>query len=105
MAEKSRVESLEGDWDDYNTVYVASVGVTDADIAHAAMVLDRTRSAHLWRWPIPETGPGLRALADAGVPMGVVSNAAGQIEAELRRTGICQTAPAPGVEVQRRGRQ
>ncbi len=99
MAEKSRVESLEGNWDDYNTVYVATVGVTDADIAHAAMVLDRTRSAHLWRWPIPETGRALRALAQADVPMGVVSNAAGQVEAELRRSAICQTGDGPGVEV------
>ena len=98
MAEKSRAESLEGDWSDYNTVYVTSVGVTD-EIDHAARVLDRTRSAHLWRWPVPETGVALRALAAAGVPMGVVSNASGQIEAELGRTGICQTGAGAGAEM------
>jgi putative hydrolase of the HAD superfamily len=99
MAEKSRAESLEGDWGDYNTAYVASVGVVDEDIDHAAVVLDHTRSAHLWRWPIPETLGALRALAVAGVPMGVVSNASGQVEAELRRSGICQTGPGSGAEM------
>ncbi len=99
MAEKSRAESLEGDWSDYNTAYVAAVGVADDDIAHAAVVLDHTRSAHLWRWPIPETVSALRALADADVPMGVVSNATGQVEAELRRSAICQTGEGRGAEV------
>ncbi|MFW2336402.1 HAD family hydrolase, partial [Ilumatobacter sp.] len=98
MAEKSRAESLEGDWGDYNTAYVTSVGVA-GEIAHAAMVLDRTRTEHLWRWPIPETVRALRALAAVDVPMGVVSNAAGQVEAELRRSEICQTGPGPGAEV------
>jgi len=99
MAEKSRAESLEGDWSDYNAVYVASVGVREADIDHAAVVLDHTRSAHLWRWPIPETLSALGALGDAAVPMGVVSNAAGQVEAELRRSGICQTGAGRGAEM------
>lgn len=99
MAEKSRAESLEGDWSDYNTVYVRSVGVTDDEIEHSALVLDCTRSAHLWRWPIPETLLALRTLAVTGVPMGVVSNASGQIEAELRRTGICQTGDGAGVDM------
>lgn len=99
MAEKSRAESGEGDWRSYNTVYVESVGVQPDLVDHAAEVLDRTRTEHLWRWPIPETLRGLAALAAAGVPMGVVSNANGQIEAELRRSGICQTGDGLGTEV------
>ena len=99
MAEKSRAESLEGDWGDYNTAYVASVGVADVDVDHAAIVLDHTRSAHLWRWPIPETLRALQALSAAAVPMGVVSNASGQVEAELRRSEICHTGPGPGTEM------
>ena len=98
MAEKSRAESLEGDWGDYNTAYVTAVGVAD-EIAHAAMVLDQTRTPHLWRWPIPETVRALRAQAAIDVPMGVVSNAAGQVEAELRRSEICQTGAGPGAEM------
>jgi len=99
MAEKSRAGSLEGVWADYNIAYVRSVGV-DADLVeHAAEVLDHTRSALLWRWPIPETLRALTALAAAEVPMGVVSNASGQIEAELRRSGICQTGDGLGAEM------
>lgn len=99
MAEKSRAESLEGDWGDYNTAYVESVGVESDQVDHAAEVLDHTRSAHLWRWPIPETLRALKALAATGVPMGVVSNASGQVEAELRRSGICQVGDGLGTEV------
>ena len=48
---------------------------------------------------IPEHLAALRALDQAGVPLGVVSNASGQIEAVLRRTGVCQVGPGAGVEV------
>lgn len=99
MAEKSRAESLEGDWGDYNTAYVESVGVVGDLVDHAAEVLDITRSAHLWRWPLPDTLKALTSLSAASVPMGVVSNASGQVEAELRRGGICQTGPGIGAEM------
>jgi putative hydrolase of the HAD superfamily len=99
MAEKSRADSREADWRSYNTVYVESIGVDPDLVDHAAEVLDRTRTEHLWRWPIPETMRALTALAAAGVPMGVVSNASGQIEAELRRSGICQIGAGRGAEV------
>lgn len=99
MADKSRAGSLEGDWNDYNLAYVASVGVETSLIEHAAVVLDATRSAHLWRWPIAETLRALPRLAAAEVPMGVVSNASGQVEAELRRGGVCQTGSGAGAEM------
>lgn len=99
MAAKSHADSAEGDWDVYNTAYVDSVGV-GADLqAHAAEVLDHTRSALLWRWPIPETVDGLSALAATGVAMGVVSNASGQIEHALALAGICQVGDGPGTEM------
>lgn len=99
MAEKSRTKSLEGVWRDYNEVYVSLVGVDEDLVDHAAEVLDHTRTAHLWRWPIPETLRALSALSAAGVAMGVVSNASGQVEAELRRSGICQTGEGLGAEM------
>ncbi len=97
MANKSRQRSEEVDWTSYNTAYVGAVGVADDTIAHAASVLDHTRSAHLWRWPIPETLVALGSLARDGVPMGVVSNASGQIEEVLLRAGVCQVGAGPGV--------
>lgn len=97
MAHKSRQRSTERDWSSYNEAYVSSVGITDELVDHAVEVLDRTRSAHLWRWPIPETLQALASLADASVPMGVVSNASGQIEEVLLRSGVCQAGEGPGV--------
>ncbi len=90
MAVKSWAGSAETFWDEYNHAYCDSVGVPHVDVAYAAHVLDNTRSAHLWRWPIPEAVAALRRLEDAGVPMGVVSNASGQIEEVLARSGVCQ---------------
>ena len=90
MAAKSREQALETDWDAYNVTYVRTVGVRDDLVHHAAEVLDHTRTAHLWRWPIPETLSALSALADRGVPMGVVSNASGQVEAALALAEVCQ---------------
>ena len=96
MRDKAREHSLEGDWGTYNRAYVESIGVDDHLREHAALVLDHTRTHHLWRWPIPETLRALAALAESGVPMGVVSNASGQIADVLQRTGVCQIGEGLG---------
>lgn len=96
MAAKSLAGSGETVWDEYDVAYVRAVGVAGDDVPTAAMVLSRTRNAHLWRWPIPESVAALRALAAADVPIGVVSNASGQIEEVLRRSGVCQTGDGDG---------
>lgn len=98
MKAKSDASAAEGSWDVYNDAYVAAVGVDDADRAEAAEVLDRTRYHHTWRWVIPESRTALDRLADAAVPMGVVSNASGQIEAMLARE-IAQVGPGPHVDM------
>jgi putative hydrolase of the HAD superfamily len=99
MAAKSAAGSGETLWDEYDLAYVQSIGVIAADQTTAAMVLGRTRSAHLWRWAIPESIVALRALHTSGMPLGVVSNASGQIEDVLRRSGVCQTGEGAGVPV------
>ena len=99
MAVKSAQGAEERDWRDYDRAYVESIGVPPDDVEEAAALLGQTRGALLWRWPIPSSGPALAALAEAGVPLGVVSNASGQIEAVLRRSGVCQVGPGAGVEV------
>jgi putative hydrolase of the HAD superfamily len=53
----------------------------------------------LWRWPIPESLAGLRLLAGHGIPLGVVSNASGQIAGVLARGAICQIGDGDGVVV------
>lgn len=99
MAHKSRAVAGETDWHEYDMAYVESVGVAIDDRAHAATVLGQTRHALLWRWPIPESVAALAELDGFGVPMGVLSNATGQIEMQLRRSGICQIGAGPGTPV------
>ncbi len=99
MAAKSRAGVGETEWSHYNDAYVAAVGVPADLVAEAAMVLARTRHAHLWRWPIAESVATLRQLSELGVPIGVVSNASGQIESVLARSGVCQVGDGPGVSV------
>jgi putative hydrolase of the HAD superfamily len=98
MKAKSDRSEPEGSWRVYDEAYVAAVGVARADLDEAAVVLGRTRTPWLWRWMIPETRAALDRLASTGVPMGVVSNASGQIEATLVRE-ICQVGEGAHVEM------
>ena len=98
MKAKSDRAEPEDSWGAYDDAYVATVEVDPVDREEAAFVLGRTRTAWLWRWTIPETRTALDELAASKVPMGVVSNASGQIEAMLRRE-ICQVGPGAHVEM------
>ncbi|MFZ8820855.1 MAG: HAD family hydrolase [Ilumatobacteraceae bacterium] len=95
MAAKSRVDAVEADWQVYNETYVATIGVAVDMAAIAATLLGRTRSADLWRYPIAENVNAIGELAARGVPMSVVSNAAGQIEWVLEWSGVCQRGEGP----------
>jgi putative hydrolase of the HAD superfamily len=97
MAAKSRADAHEHDWTHYDLAYVAAVGVADPEVPGAAQLLGRTRSAHLWRWPIPDSVGALVALAAMEMPMGVVSNASGQIADILARSRVCQAGDGPHV--------
>ena len=96
MAVKSAAGAGEAFWDEYNLAYVESVGVPPEDQVAAAHALGRTRSALLWRWAIPESMAALRTLEERQVPIGVVSNASGQIEEVLSRSGVCQVGEGGG---------
>jgi putative hydrolase of the HAD superfamily len=98
MKAKSDVGASEMAWAPYNDAYVATVGVRPDDRTEAAQVFDGARHAPLWRWMIPETRVALDAMAAVGVPMGVVSNASGQIEGILIRE-VCQVGPGDHVEM------
>jgi putative hydrolase of the HAD superfamily len=95
MAAKSRAGDGESDWVSYDEAYVELIGVPAANMSIAAKVLGRTRTAYLWRWPIPDSLTALRRLHDGGTAIGVVSNASGQVEDALRHFGICQAGNGP----------
>lgn len=99
MAAKSAAGSPESDWSVYNLAYVESVGVPSADLEYAATILGRTRHAWLWRWPLEDSVAALRELHRRSIPIGVVSNATGQIEDILSRSGVCQVGEGAGVPV------
>ena len=99
MAAKSAAGSGEAFWDEYNHSYVRCIGVLERNIDLAADVLHRTRTAYLWRWPIPESVEALKAMSEAGLPVGVVSNASGQIAEVLSRSGVCQAGDGDCVPV------
>jgi putative hydrolase of the HAD superfamily len=95
MAAKSAAGSNEQFWHDYNDAYVRAVGVPDDQVEFAATVLERTRNAYIWRWPIPESVRAIEGLFEAGVPIGVVSNASGQIAEVLAQSRVCQEGEGP----------
>jgi len=98
-----RMQDTEGevhdDWDAYDRGYVAALGIDGDDADEAAHVLGRTRNPLLWRYPIRGVTEALRAVADRGVRIGVVSNADGQIESSLRRFQVCQIGEGHAVPV------
>jgi putative hydrolase of the HAD superfamily len=97
MAVKSRAGDREHDWAAYDEAYVRSVGVPDRFVEVASRLLHACRVPELWRWPIPESVAALRTLHATGMPLGVVSNASGQIAATLGWAGICQVGDGPCV--------
>ena len=99
MAAKSAAGVLEKDWDAYNRAYVRSVGVPEHDFDQALTEFELTRNGWTWRWPIPSSLGALGSLHAAGVPIGVVSNASGQVEQLLRRSGVCQRGDGPLVSM------
>ena len=99
MAVKSEQGADEHDWLAYDEAYVCSVGVAGPDVAEAAVVLGATRTAWLWRYPIAASRDALAELHRRRVPVGVVSNASGQIEGVLRRTAVCQVGAGAGTPV------
>ena len=76
-------------WREYLIGYLAACGVADGACGDLATeVAEATRGS---AWTHVGTGAlaGLRALAALGLPMGVVSNSDGTVQAELRRLGVC----------------
>ena len=70
------------------------------DAVPAAVALHEVWSPYLWRYPLATAVSALFHLQRRGVPLGVVSNASGQIEGVLAAQGVCQVGAGAGVPVQ-----
>jgi putative hydrolase of the HAD superfamily len=94
---------LEGDrgiWQAYNHAYAQACGVPDDRLDGAVESLLNEVTTHgLWTRVVAGAPAALRDLAELGVGLGIVSNADGTVEAQLRDDGICQVGSGRGVEV------
>jgi putative hydrolase of the HAD superfamily len=90
-----------GSWKLYLQDYVRECDVAEEDREEAHLHIDSEfADAGLWLRVIPGCRDGLQALADAGVRLGVISNADGLIGERLRELEILQVGPGLGVEVE-----
>ena len=86
----------------YMDAYTGALGVAEPDRSHAITALRplwNGPNIDLWRQPVRGSGEGLRRLAATGLKLGIVSNADGSIEEQLRRGRICQVGEGLGVPV------
>jgi putative hydrolase of the HAD superfamily len=76
-------------WREYLVSFIAACGVPEARCTALAAEIAGVATDHSWANVGSGAVGGLRALAALGLPMGVVSNSDGTVEAELRRLGLC----------------
>lgn len=86
-------------WDIYRRAYVRTAGVDDEHAEAAINSMRKLFSPYYWRFPLLESVAALGQLHYRKVPIGVVSNASGQIEATLANLCICQVGAGAGVPV------
>ncbi len=87
------------DWDVYKRRVLRMCGVPEERVEPALVALRRVWAPYVWRFPLAESVAALHQLRVRGVPIGVVSNASGQIEGVLAALGVCQVGPGAGVPV------
>lgn len=84
-----RSRSQPSDWMAYEMAYLEVAGVPAAVLEEAAGYFHERFLSAWWRQPVPGAKQALIALAERGVPTGIVSNASGTVEADLAELGIC----------------
>jgi len=98
-----RASRTGGWWPGYLEAYFAACGVPEDRCPELAERAAAATTRGVWSYVRPGTAEGLRALADLGVPMGVVSNADGRLQGALASLGLCHVPggaePAAGVPV------
>jgi putative hydrolase of the HAD superfamily len=88
-------------WLEYLQTYVEECGVPQDRRDEAHRHLDSEfADAALWVDPVPGSRDGLQALADAGVRLGIISNADGMMGARLAQLELCQVGPGIGVDIE-----
>jgi putative hydrolase of the HAD superfamily len=87
-------------WRGYLERYIEACGVPEAEREEAHRHLDSEfADAALWEQEIPGAREGLKALADTGVRIGIITNADGMMASRLAEREILQVGPGIGVQV------
>jgi FMN phosphatase YigB (HAD superfamily) len=88
-------------WLEYLQTYVDECGVPQDRRDEVHRHLDNEfADAALWVEPVPGSREGLQSLADAGVRLGIISNADGMMGPRLEQLELCQVGPGIGVEIE-----
>jgi FMN phosphatase YigB (HAD superfamily) len=88
-------------WRGYLDAFITTCGAPDELREDIHQHLDSEfADAALWIRELPGSRDGLRALADTGVRLGIISNADGLIGQRLTEAGILQVGPGIGTEVE-----
>src|SRR5438128_605570 len=82
-------------WPSYLRSYVAACGVPENQCERLALEIAQRPRPGGWAHAGLGVKEGLRALAEQGLPMGVVSNSDGTVAADLRRVGLCSAPDGP----------
>jgi putative hydrolase of the HAD superfamily len=85
-------------WREYLVGYFAGCGVAEDRCRELAAEVAAATMGRAWTHVGTEAMAGLRALAALGLPMGVVSNSDGTVQAELRRLGVCYAPDEEGAD-------
>jgi putative hydrolase of the HAD superfamily len=80
---------------DYLLSYLTACGVAEAQRSALAAELVPAFTGTSWAHVGTGTVDGLRALAALGLPLGIVSNSDGTVQAQLRQAGVCYVPDAP----------
>lgn len=93
-------------WFEYLRDYVAACGVPQSRVEPVAEQIEQATRGFSWTHVGPDVPAALRDLAALEVPLGIVSNATGEVEHWLRELdvcyapdGRCDAAPCAGVRV------
>jgi putative hydrolase of the HAD superfamily len=76
-------------WAAYLGDYIAACGVPDAEVTALAEEMSQAIQGFAWTYVGSGVTDGLRELAGLGLPIGIVSNANGEVEAALRKLDVC----------------
>jgi putative hydrolase of the HAD superfamily len=85
----ARADGDHAEWPAYFRAYVRATGVSPEQEDAAVDELAAKFNHHFWRRPLEGAAEVLAELATRGVPIGIVSNAGGQVEGDLAVLGIC----------------